>query len=349
MYTRKQTNINRHKSWHTQTFGHVKKVHEAETKEELKQKQIRERVAEREKELEKRYYEDLAAHAGVQRRRERVDFMYEFSGARDKSSGVELVSAEALQRGESTALPTVPTPGAAQADRPLAVDVESKVREDPLLRMKQVELSLLQEKLSNPMFEMALRKRQEADRRREDAREKRRAEKEAKKQRKAEKKQRKKERKKERKRRKKEKKKRKRRRSSSDSSSSDSDSDSSSSADAKSPTPKKVPSGGAAPAAVPAQATATAPKRRRVDITDEEREERRKVMESTARDWDRARVATLAQAAKRDAEEEREAAQSQQSHEYLRKQRLDMLASQTMAQRVSAGKYFATKDPSFRE
>ena len=156
MNTKKQTNIMRHKSFHTQSFWARQRIEMMRQKEDLKIRDMQTREKERQKEIEERYYRDLEAKAGVHRK-ERLDWMYEFSGGpQDKAGeGQQAATIEEMVTSASGA------DEEAAKQKILVVDVENKMREDPMLGMEQKRLQLLQQRFADPMRALQLQKKRQ--------------------------------------------------------------------------------------------------------------------------------------------------------------------------------------------
>ncbi|KAJ9449946.1 Pre-mRNA-splicing factor cwc25 [Diplonema papillatum] len=305
MYAKKKTNINMHKSWHVNSGVMRGKVEQAEAKalHDAKRAEIREK--EREKELEKKYYEDLQEKAGVVKKKKRMDWMYEVAApAAPQTSGVEMISSDNLLKDQPKgdfAAAAQPKP---EVKPTLAVDLEAKIRDDPMFAIKKAQMERLQQQFNDPMFALALQQRRKQAEAKRERIESKSAKKEKKDKR--DKKEKKREKKEKKKQAKKEKKDRKRRRSTSSSSES-----SSSVSSGYRQRASKIPrvedaQDGRGPPTVPHSAKYQRPAR--PVLSDEEKQRRLREMENDAKAWSderSQRIAVAADKAKKEEDEDR--------------------------------------------
>eukprot|EP01137_Pigoraptor_chileana_P031083 Opistho-2@18407 len=162
--------LNFKKSWHPQTFQNVEKVWIAEQKKVAEDKKIQELLKEKEEERQMENLQLQAINAGhIKKKSDRLDWMYQ--GAR--SAAVVTKSREEYLLGKTVEMDKIKeeppkstnAPGSlfGQASTPLSVlDLESKIREDPLLMIKKREQESLKEILNNPVKMRQLKKLREA-------------------------------------------------------------------------------------------------------------------------------------------------------------------------------------------
>ncbi|XP_054851561.1 pre-mRNA-splicing factor CWC25 homolog isoform X1 [Eublepharis macularius] len=153
--------LNLKKSWHPQTLRNVEKVWKAEQKHEAERKKIeelqRELREERAREEMQRYAEDVGA---VKKKDEKLDWMYQGPGGMvnreeylmgrpvDKYVFQTMDDKEAGCSSETGLLP-----GSifAQTGANSALDIASKIREDPLFMIRKREEEKKREVLNNPV------------------------------------------------------------------------------------------------------------------------------------------------------------------------------------------------------
>ncbi|XP_077170598.1 pre-mRNA-splicing factor CWC25 homolog [Paroedura picta] len=153
--------LNLKKSWHPQTLRNVEKVWKAEQKHEAERKKIeelqRELREERAREEMQRYAEDVGA---VKKKDEKLDWMYQGPGGMvnreeylmgrpvDKYVFQAMDDKEAGCSSETGLLPgSIFAPAGANS----ALDMASKIREDPLFMIRKREEEKKREVLNNPV------------------------------------------------------------------------------------------------------------------------------------------------------------------------------------------------------
>ena len=172
MYTKKQTNIMRHKSFHVTNYHVRERIAQQEEKLELQKQKLKEREREREKEREEKFYREMGEKSGI-KTKERLEWMYSNNIGKGATAQIG-VDITALNEPEPEPIQSAP--------RATVVDIENKMREDPLLAMEQQRMKALQDRLSNPVYALALKKRK--DQLEAEAKEKAKAEKKEKKEKK---------------------------------------------------------------------------------------------------------------------------------------------------------------------
>ncbi|XP_048470614.1 pre-mRNA-splicing factor CWC25 homolog isoform X2 [Rhincodon typus] len=153
--------LNLKKSWHPQTLKNVERVWKAEQKHEAEKKKIeelqKELREERAREEMQRYAEDSGA---VKKKSDRLDWMYQGPSSMvnkeeyllgrpiDKYATDKMVDEESGPSSETGLLPgSIFTATGANS----ALDMASKIREDPLFMIRKREEEKKREVLSNPM------------------------------------------------------------------------------------------------------------------------------------------------------------------------------------------------------
>ncbi|KAL8175717.1 UNVERIFIED_CONTAM: RNA-splicing factor, partial [Gekko kuhli] len=153
--------LNLKKSWHPQTLRNVEKVWKAEQKHEAERKKIeelqRELREERAREEMQRYAEDVGA---IKKKDEKLDWMYQGPGGMvnreeylmgrpvDKYVFQAMDDKEAGCSSETGLLPgSIFAPTGANS----ALDMASKIREDPLFMIRKREEEKKREVLNNPV------------------------------------------------------------------------------------------------------------------------------------------------------------------------------------------------------
>ncbi|KAJ6660545.1 hypothetical protein lerEdw1_017542 [Lerista edwardsae] len=153
--------LNLKKSWHPQTLRNVEKVWKAEQKHEAERKKIeelqRELREERAREEMQRYAEDVGA---VKKKDEKLDWMYQGPGGmmnRDEYLMGRPVdkyvfeSMEDKEGGCSSETGLLPGSIFAPTGANSALDMASKIREDPLFMIRKREEEKKREVLNNPV------------------------------------------------------------------------------------------------------------------------------------------------------------------------------------------------------
>ncbi|XP_078080278.1 pre-mRNA-splicing factor CWC25 homolog [Mustelus asterias] len=153
--------LNLKKSWHPQTLKNVERVWKAEQKHEAEKKKIeelqKELREERAREEMQRYAEDSGA---LKKKSDRLDWMYQGPGSMvnkeeyllgrpiDKYATDKMVDEESGPSTETGLLPgSIFTATGANS----ALDMASKIREDPLFMIRKREEEKKREVLTNPM------------------------------------------------------------------------------------------------------------------------------------------------------------------------------------------------------
>ncbi|XP_060704591.1 pre-mRNA-splicing factor CWC25 homolog [Hemiscyllium ocellatum] len=153
--------LNLKKSWHPQTLKNVERVWKAEQKHEAEKKKIeelqRELREERAREEMQRYAEDSGA---LKKKSDRLDWMYQGPGSMvnkeeyllgrpiDKYATDKMVDEESGPSSETGLLPgSIFSATGANS----ALDMASKIREDPLFMIRKREEEKKREVLTNPM------------------------------------------------------------------------------------------------------------------------------------------------------------------------------------------------------
>eukprot|EP01060_Flectonema_neradi_P004987 TRINITY_DN1329_c6_g1_i1.p1 TRINITY_DN1329_c6_g1~~TRINITY_DN1329_c6_g1_i1.p1 ORF type:complete len:473 (+),score=106.09 TRINITY_DN1329_c6_g1_i1:53-1471(+) len=158
-------NINMHKRFHPKGHRTVEAVRKAEETDALEQRKRRDRDREAEKEREERYYKEMQESTTGVKTKERLDWIYEFgSGGKTQSSGIQMVSADQLlakkaDTGDFTAANDLANQEPVKKDaKAIAVDMEAKLREDPLLAIEMAKRARIESAFNDPMQAQKLRK-----------------------------------------------------------------------------------------------------------------------------------------------------------------------------------------------